>query len=118
MHARTRPFALILAALTAAAPAFAGPVTPQGARGTWFDEGGTRYVINGRGMVKKIVDTDGEKFRCQQQDWIEGKSIFTYFVPSTGYHVTVVLDDLTGDVMHTLWRNDHDAAGVEDWTRR
>ena len=69
-------------------------------------------------MIKKIIDTDGEKFICQQQDWVEGKTIFTYFVPSTGYHVTVVLNDLEGDVLHTLWRNDHDAAGEEDWFRR
>ena len=118
MTATARRFALALSFALAAPAALAAPVTPEGIRGGWRDTSGTRYVVNGRGMIKKIIDTDGEKFICQQQDWVEGKTIFTYFVPSTGYHVTVVLDDLEGDVLHTLWRNDHDAAGEEDWFRR
>jgi hypothetical protein len=99
------------AAIAAPLPAFDGALLG----GSWHDEGGTHLIIKGgkTPKVKKIIDGDGEKFKTEQQGWVDGGFEFTYFVPSTGYHVTILVTRVEGGVGYTEWLNDHDMSGTE-----
>lgn len=83
--------------------------------GSWHDEGGTLVVVKGGDTpkIKKIIDSDGERFIAEQQRWVERGFEFTYFVPSTGYHVTVLVVRIDGGVAYTEWINDHAMSGEE-----
>lgn len=98
-------------ALAGSTPAFDGNLLG----GSWHDEGGTHLIIKGGVVpkVKKIIDGDGERFKPEQQRWVERGFEFTYFVPSTGYHVTILVTHIEGGAAYTEWINDHDMSGTE-----
>jgi len=88
--------------------------------GEWEDSEGTLFTFEkADGVVRlaRILDTDGEIFEVREFGWREGSYTLTYYVPSTGYVVTVRLHDTSGDALDGDWTNSANDTGPERFTR-
>ena len=104
---RTLALALLLACAPKTSP-LAGP---------WLDSSTNALTtISPKGVVTSIVDGDGEKFEIRSSVR-EGDAVtWVYYVPSTGYTVTIEARPL-GDGVAITWFNDKGGSGQEVWTR-
>ena len=88
--------------------------------GDWkgADDATYRIVAAGRMVsVEDPIDADGERFTIQAVDYVGRRLQWTYLVPSTGYVVTMRVEDASNDTLEISWTNQK-TSGVEVITRR
>lgn len=77
--------------------------------GSWKDEGGTEHTITATrsgARVVSIVDYDREVFTVLASGWTDAGFTWTYNVPSTGYEVTMRVDDMPDpNTLSVSWSN-------------
>ena len=88
--------------------------------GTWHDNDSTRYTFTKVGdqvKLTSIVDDDEEVFELRDFAYKAGFFSFTYFVPSTGYVVTIRVLEHEGDELDADWTNSAGETGPERLVR-
>jgi len=89
--------------------------------GTWKDNDQTAYTfaeVGGDVQLTDIIDDDGERFELRDFAYKAGHYSFTYFVPSTGYVVTIRILETEGDELDADWTNSAGDSGPELLTKQ
>ncbi len=88
--------------------------------GRWQDNDSAVFTfekVGGDVKLTQIVDDDGEVFELRDFGYKAGHFSFTYFVPSTGYVVTIRILTTDGDELDADWVNSANDSGPERLVR-
>jgi hypothetical protein len=95
-----------------------GPKAPPDLVGNWVDtETQSITSISKKGVATSVVDGDGEVYEVKASVRDGDRITYVYFVPSTGYTVTIEATPMRDGRLDVTWSNDRGASGREVWER-